>query len=92
VITFDYIFRLSLHGGCLDLLVHQSQLPNIEPIPLLKLSEKLHAIFEPLLILSDFEDKSQYYFPNLNVSGKNWVREQFCHQLDFFYLQTVKKL
>src|SRR6218665_704017 len=36
--------------------------------------------------------KAQYYFPNLNVSGNNWVREQLCHQLDFFYLQTAKKL
>ena len=24
--------------------------------------------------------------------AKNWVREQFCHQLDFFDLQIVKKL
>jgi len=31
--------------------------------------------FEPLSILSDFEDKSQYYFPDLNVSGKIWIRE-----------------
>src|SRR6218665_2478202 len=50
------------------------------------------TLFFALSVLSDFEDKSEYYFPNLNVSGKNWVREQFCHQLDFFYLQTVKKL
>src|SRR6218665_3608354 len=36
--------------------------------------------------------KSQYYmyFPNLDVSGKNWVREQFCNQQDFFELQTAK--
>jgi len=65
------------------------------PMPLLKLSQILYDIvFEPWSILSDFEDKSQYYFPNLNVSGKNWVRlrEQFCHQLDFFDLQIANKL
>src|SRR6218665_2274237 len=62
-------------------------------MPLLKLSQMLHdTVFEPLLILSYFESKAQYYFPNLNVSGKNWAGEQFCHQLDFFYLQTAKKL
>src|SRR6218665_1030816 len=61
-------------------------------MPLLKLSQLLHdVVFEPLSILSDFKDKSQYYFPNLNVYGKNCVREQFCHQLDFFDLQTAKK-
>src|SRR6218665_324962 len=56
-------------------------------MPLLKLSQTLHDIvFEPLSILSDFENKSQNHFQNLNVSGKNWVRDQFCH------LQTAKKL
>jgi len=71
-------------------------LPNIALMSLLKLSQIWHishyTAFEPLSILSDFEDKSQYYSQNLNVSGKNWVREQFCHQLDFFDLQTDKKL
>ena len=62
-------------------------------MPLLTLSQILHDIvFEPLSILSDFDDKSQYYFPNLNVSGKNRVREQCCHQLDFFDVQTAKML
>jgi len=42
------------------------------------MSQILHDIaFGPLSIFSDLEDKSQYYFPNLNVSGINWVREQF---------------
>jgi len=32
-------------------------------MPLLKLSQILHdTTFEPLSILSDFEDKAQYYF------------------------------
>jgi len=48
-------------------------------------------MMETLPVLYDFEDKSQYYFTNLNVSGKSWVREQFCHQLDFFDLLTAKK-
>jgi len=62
-------------------------------MPLLKLNQILNdSAFEPLSILSDFEEKSQYYFLNLNVSGKNWVREQFCHQLDFFDLQTANRL
>src|SRR6218665_506536 len=62
-------------------------------MPLLKLARLLHDfVFDPLSILSDFKDRSQYYFPNLNVSGRYWIREQFCHQLDFFDLQTVKKL
>jgi len=40
------------------------QLPNIVFLTLLKLSQILHDIvFEPLSIISDFEDKSQYYFP-----------------------------
>jgi len=41
-------------------------------------------VFEPLSILSDFEDKAEYYFPNLNISGKNWVN--FVNQQDLFYL------
>src|SRR6218665_2874090 len=62
-------------------------------MPLLKLARLLHDIvFDPLSILSDFKDKSQYYFPNLDVSGRYWVREQFCHQLDFFDLQIAKKV
>ena len=63
-------------------------------MPLLRLSQiliKRHC-FEPLGILSDFEDKSKYYFPNLDVSGRLWVREQFCRQLEFFDLQIAKKL
>ena len=102
MIILDDLFQLSLHGRCLNSLDHHDllvpnhgplQLPNIVLLTLLKLSQILHDIvFEPLSILSDFEDKSQYYFPNINVSGKNLVREQFCHQLDFFDLQTVKKL
>src|SRR6218665_3234395 len=60
-------------------------------MPLLKLSQ---TDYYTTLFLSLCQfyliSKSQYYFPN--VSGKNWVREQFCHQLDFFDLQTGKKL
>src|SRR6218665_1679230 len=62
-------------------------------MPLLKLARLLHDIvFDPLSILSDFKDKSQYNFPNLDVSGRYWVREQFCHQLDSFDLPIAKKL
>jgi len=62
-------------------------------IPLLKLSQILHDIvFELLPILSDFEDKSHYYFPNLNVSCKNWVSEQFFHQLNFFDLTDCEEV
>ena len=49
-------------------------------------------VFDPLSILSDFKDKSQYYFANLNVSSRYWIIEQFCHKLDFFDLQIAKKL
>jgi len=103
VIIFDDLLRLSLHGRCLslldrhDLLVPQSRTSIIARHRALCLCwswARYTLFFEPFSILSDFEDKSQYYFPNVNVgiSGKNLVREQFCHQLDFFGLQTAKKL
>jgi len=104
---FDDLFRLSQHCRCLcsldrhDLLVTQSRttiiiLPNIVLMPLLKLSQILgpihNIVCEPLSILSDLEDKSQYYFQSSNVCWKNWAKDQFCHQVDFYYLQSAKKL
>src|SRR6218665_1922287 len=73
VIIFYGLFRLALHGRSLrslyrhDLLFPQSRTTiiaqhrayaSVKP-------RLLHDIvFEPLSILSDFKDKSQYYFPN----------------------------
>jgi len=63
-------------------------------MPLLKLSQILQGIFWAFVYFIWFRRQVtvNYYFLNLNVSDENWVREQFCHQLDFFDLQTVKKL
>src|SRR6218665_2953398 len=79
-----FFFPITNHYNC----------PKFVLMPLLKLNQIItrHCFFYPLSILSDFKDKSQYYFPNFDVSGRYWVREQFCHQLDFFYLQIAKKL
>jgi len=101
LIIFDDLFRLSLHGRCICLLDrHELLIPQSRSIIIAQ--HRAHASVEvkpditrhclwARVILSDFEDKSHYYFPNLNVSGKNLVRKQFRHQLDFFNLQTAKK-
>ena len=97
VIIFYGLFRLSLHGRSLrslyrhDFLFSQSRTTIIAQHRVYA-SVEVKPDYYTTLFLSDFKDKSQYYFPNLNVSGKKLIREQFCHQLDFFDLQTVKEL
>ena len=90
MIIFDNLFLLSLHGHCLcsldlpDLLVPQSQ----SSIIIIIVQHGAYAsvevepgitrhCFDPVSILSDFIDKSHYYFPNLNVSGKTGSETNF---------------
>jgi len=65
-------------------------MPTSSFMPLLTLSQILHAIFWAFLNFIWF----QRQVPNVNVGlyGKNLVREQFCYKLDFFGLHTAKKL
>ena len=87
MIIFDDLFRMFLHGRSLssldrhDLLFPQSRTTIIAQNSCLCLcwswTRLLHDIAsDPLSSLSDFKDKSQYYFQNLDVSGRHWLGQR----------------